>query len=343
MNAIRFEMIVDEAVASAVPKLSPMQGRQVELIVREAADPFGKLAESPNHLEFEDLQVDSLGDLTAEYAGRGGKKGFRGKEWIFRGQQNAYWPIESTLFRAFRGTLEARGTSITELEDELLRKFKKAAHLFLPAAGIPGDSDRVGWWALMQHYGAPTRLIDWTYSFYIATFFAVEGAEPGSETPCAVWAYDSHHWNKGALSSVHDTVKDCLCQDRRIEKEETIEAILADDQAVFCLGRARSHERLLSQQGVFLLQANPAEDLLELLQGLKSPSPMTPRKLVRIRIPCMKKLLWEILEELDRMNINRGTLFPGLQGYAASLRHNMPNQDLFSKPTLNSLGKRALP
>ena len=37
MNAIRFEMTVDEAVAGAVPELRPMLGRRVEMIAQETA------------------------------------------------------------------------------------------------------------------------------------------------------------------------------------------------------------------------------------------------------------------------------------------------------------------
>jgi len=36
----------------------------------------------------------------------------------------------------------------------------------------------------MQHHGAPTRLLDFTYSFYIAAYFALEE----SEKDCAIWA-----------------------------------------------------------------------------------------------------------------------------------------------------------
>jgi len=46
----------------------------------------------------------------------------------------------------------------------------------------------VEWLALMRHYGAPTRLMDWTWSFYVAVFFAMHDIPPESEDNCAVWA-----------------------------------------------------------------------------------------------------------------------------------------------------------
>lgn len=45
--------------------------------------------------------------------------------------------------------------------------------------------------ALMQHYEAPTRLQDWTYSFYVALFFAVDRASPERSDRSTVWAADA--------------------------------------------------------------------------------------------------------------------------------------------------------
>jgi len=47
------------------------------------------------------------------------------------------------------------------------------ASQYIPENLIPDDEDLVGWWQLMQHYRAPTRLLDWTRSPYVATYFAV--------------------------------------------------------------------------------------------------------------------------------------------------------------------------
>ena len=42
----------------------------------------------------------------------------------------------------------------------------------------------------MQHHGAPTRLLDFTYSIYIAAYFALENADPKADPDgsCAIWA-----------------------------------------------------------------------------------------------------------------------------------------------------------
>ena len=62
------------------------------------------------------------------------------------------------------------------------------AHAYLEAHHMPRDT--VEWMALMQHHGAPTRLLDWSTSPYVAAFFALEEAVDPTAT-CAIWAIDA--------------------------------------------------------------------------------------------------------------------------------------------------------
>jgi hypothetical protein len=70
------------------------------------------------------------------------------------------------------------------VERTLVRTFQKRAHEYLASAVMPDNRETASWWVIMQHYGAPTRVLDWTASAYVATYFAVE-----SRTQCdgAVW------------------------------------------------------------------------------------------------------------------------------------------------------------
>jgi hypothetical protein len=71
-------------------------------------------------------------------------------------------------------------------EKPLLREFQKQAQQYL--SHLPGDDEMIDWLALMQHYGAPTRLLDWSRSPYVALYFAVERSVP--KKTAAVWAID---------------------------------------------------------------------------------------------------------------------------------------------------------
>lgn len=80
-----------------------------------------------------------------------------------------------------------------ELEVVYLSKFKSMAIPFvqmLPAFPLPGgDPPYWSWLVIMQHYGVPTRLMDWTRYALAALYFATNPADPArtSGSDGAVW------------------------------------------------------------------------------------------------------------------------------------------------------------
>ena len=101
--------------------------------------------------------------------------------WAFRGQSDARWGLSSTLSRTFCN-IGVHPRAWGEQEERIVRIFKRKAHHFLGQA--PDAADEFQWLALMQHHGAPTRLLDFTWSPYVAAFFALENATGEA----AVWA-----------------------------------------------------------------------------------------------------------------------------------------------------------
>jgi len=104
-----------------------------------------------------------------------------GKKWLFRGQTNAEWGLETTLERLAR-RFSIDFSELSKIEQGLLRKFQREASLYISTP--PNKNDNMQWLALMQHHGSPTRLLDWTYSFFVATYFAFETAKLDSY--CAI-------------------------------------------------------------------------------------------------------------------------------------------------------------
>jgi hypothetical protein len=174
------------------------------------------------------------------------------------------------------------------------------------------------WLALMRHYGAPTRLMDWTWSFYVALFFAIhrtgEEHRTGKER-CAVWALDLDE----VIRVMEPNVEKLIHGDPNVKKWETFEEVFKQEhELVVNVSAFRLNERLLVQQGTFLVPANvavPFEDnLAAVLKKIKKPE-----GLIKFNISAKRKTRQNILRRLHEMNIGRATLFPGLDGFAQSL------------------------
>jgi hypothetical protein len=89
--------------------------------------------------------------------------------WIFRGHKRANYPLQPSIER-IEGSYDW-----AEAEHRVLAEFQSKAPLHMdPRQLSPATSEhKLGWLATMQHYGAPTRLLDFTYSPYIALYFAL--------------------------------------------------------------------------------------------------------------------------------------------------------------------------
>jgi hypothetical protein len=76
-------------------------------------------------------------------------------------------------------------------EAAIVREFMRRAHHHLSDVptprGLASEPDRLEWLALMQHHGAPTRLLDWTYSLYVATHFACLHGVRDTASDLAIW------------------------------------------------------------------------------------------------------------------------------------------------------------
>ena len=102
--------------------------------------------------------------------------GMPGMAYAFRGQASSSWNLDTSLVRTLHKTVTI--PKAIEIERRALLEFQSQAHLHLPTSLLPDRDDLGTWWSLMQHYGAPTRLLDWTGSAFVAAYFAVEKMEP---------------------------------------------------------------------------------------------------------------------------------------------------------------------
>ena len=90
----------------------------------------------------------------------------------FRGQSNVEWGLSTTYERFIANN--TKGISGLDIEQRLIDRFAKAGHSLLQKEGITFDDlEELDKKALVQHYGGPTRMLDFTDSFLHATAFAI--------------------------------------------------------------------------------------------------------------------------------------------------------------------------
>lgn len=115
--------------------------------------------------------------------------GDRAPHWVFRGQACRRWPLTSTLGRIAGTTTDAQDLAQREREAfEIFRRFALDLPDIEPVQQelLRIEDNTAG--LVMRHYGAPTRALDWSHSFWVAAYFAsVEWAR----CDAAIWAIDA--------------------------------------------------------------------------------------------------------------------------------------------------------
>jgi hypothetical protein len=215
--------------------------------------------------------------------------------------------------RAFRGMTRADGSLATglsrladvSLEAHLIRNFRKYA----PRASVPRDSVW-NWLALAQHYGLPTRLLDWTYSPLVALHFVTDAMED-FDVDGVVWCVDFVRTNQHLPKRLKDSLAE---EGSNVFTTEMIEraapaladlAPLAQEPFLFFLEPPSLDDRIVNQFALFSVLSRADARLDDWVAR-------RPGLCRRIVIPAELKL--EIRDKLDQANVTERVLFPGLDG-----------------------------
>ncbi len=230
--------------------------------------------------------------------------------FVYRGLNQVDYPLATSLMR-LDGPYD-------RLERHLLRNFRKYAH----RNAAPGQSVW-NWLAVAQHHGLPTRLLDWTYSPYVALHFATSSLEH--------YGYDGVIWcvNYVTTNDLLPAVLKATIEDEGSNVftaemlESACDSLSAFDRMqtspfVVWFEPPSLDERIVNQHALFSLLSSPTARLDEWLAGY-------PDRYFRIIIPA--RLKGEIRDKLDQANITERLLFPGLGGLSQWLRrHYSPSQ-----------------
>ena len=237
--------------------------------------------------------------------------GFR--NWAFRGQADANWKLQSSLARHIQ--LSGVCEEAWSLQEKRIRRiFERKSHLFI--SDLP--QDELEWLALMQHHGAPTRLLDLTWSPYVAAFFALERATSDS----AVWAFNLPLiWQRAQRG-----IDGVLMEDADPRRREDFEEFYLPNKHAFVWqgDPFRMPQRVVAQSGTFLVSGHLGLTVEEILSGYPRKRGAGSEREEALLIQFVfdtERVRADAMASLYSMNLTQATLFPGLDGLARSMAY----------------------
>ena len=219
--------------------------------------------------------------------------------FAFRGVSSVDHTPDSSLVRLARGRGDVR-----RLETSVLRNFRKYARRHTEGTDSVWD-----WMAIGQHYGLPTRLLDWTYSPLVALHFATE--DPSEfDRDGVVWCLNFVEANKLLPRRLQRILKDEGSDTFTVEMLAPFRTLrdfdaLSRQPFVVFLEPPALDERILNQLALFSLMSDAAGSFEDWVK-------QHPQICRKVAVPA--RLKWEIRDKLDQANVNERVLFPGLDG-----------------------------
>jgi hypothetical protein len=234
----------------------------------------------------------------------------------FRGQSKPYNSLVPRIFREwYRDPMYVAFRSDIELDT--IEEFKRHAPL-LAGMQVPEPGDRFAWLCLMQHYRAPTRLLDWSTNALASLHFAVS-SDPSEDGE--LWAMLPTMLNAkaGAASGfpliwesphIRYLVEEPYSKGTPGERAtragltQPVTSPVAVKPIVF-------FPRVAAQGGVFTLHPQP-EETRSIVDVLPEPE-----HLVRYLIPAQAKQ--RLHQQLENLGVTERYLFPDLEGLARTI------------------------
>ena len=275
---------------------------------------------------------DDVPKIILKYTNKNGKK------WIFRGQDQC--KIKSHLEKEYANYFE--DGDIRDIEKKLIREFQRKASLYINR--VPDKNEIVEWIALMRHYGTPTRFVDFTYSFYVALYFAIAGLDMSKRRGNArIYAIDSNGLGspeyictkyKNTIEDYKDKVNEYSYDDiLKLREEKYIDDFILCDfidnpkSLVYTMNPFELNKRLTIQQGLFLCPGNISISFeRNLNQTLRDQN--KEKRVIFINLQS-KTERNNILSHLRHMNITNVSLFGTLESFSRTINESMAYPEIY--------------
>ena len=210
---------------------------------------------------------------------------------IFRGQENSQWRLRTHFHRTGRTDL----TRFMRQDISVLHQHASALtkHIY----NLERPVENAAFFSLVQHHGFPTPLLDWTYSPFVAAYFAFRNIKPttiGPEQSARIHIFNKESW-------CHD-----YQQVRKIDPAPLHVSILEP--------MAIDNQRMLPQQALSTVtNIDDIETYINFCEQSRST-----RYLEAIDIPASERL--KVMSDLSIMGITAAALFPGLDGLCEHMK-----------------------
>lgn len=215
----------------------------------------------------------------------------------WRGQSDCGWPLVPTVFRNTENG--------ERYEQNLAVRFSQKAPTRF--ANCPPRTELDSWLFLMQHYGLPTRIMDWSVSILVAAHFAVRQErhydKPGVIYALAPTALNQEQTGRNTLFGTGSTpARDLIQQAFKGAKTDT-------NQPIIAIAANEVDLRMLVQLSEFTLhgEATPLDEL-----------PNHDNFLSKYLVPPAAKPV--IKRTLTLLGINESNLFPDLEHLASEIK-----------------------
>jgi hypothetical protein len=242
----------------------------------------------------------------------------------YRGLQKSSWPLVPKLYRPSEAAKK-----LLQTEDEIREEFVRRA----PSLTTHRPDNAWEWYFLMQHYTAPTRLLDWTEDPQIGLYFAVKGNEGLQDA--AVWVLDPWLLNMQVLGryevlppgSAGLSTKDIGRYKPWLPDRFDSKQYLRKELPI-AIYPNQFDRRIAVQRSCFTVHGVQTDSLDKLFPKLK-------RLLAKIVIPGYATE--HIREELEDYSVDEATIYPDLEGLGKSVarwlttEEELPHKGLYTR------------
>jgi hypothetical protein len=237
--------------------------------------------------------------------------------FVFRGHSDASWKLESTLERIIGPNWS--GPNATKFEDHSYQVFQSKYHIYNKNEHMP--KSKLAWLAIMQHYGIPTRLLDFTESPYIALYFALESYNPIESKDLSIFCIDytaimdaSISFIKNIDSQFSETRQTIHCHKDYIF-DNIVDRYSYD--IIWITEPGELNARMDRQSGTFLISGNRAKKIESILGS------ELYRKCDMLNIIIKRELYVNAYALLRKMSINAKSIYGDVSGLAKSIKMDL--------------------